>query len=376
MCVVLSDVFFLGDFIIFETLKTYEQEQSGRSGLAEEEEEEEEEEEGVAPASPTRYSVAPPSPTLSLSLSSEASALCLSLTGQVMQKIPLNPSTSSSSSSSSSSSRGLSHASVTLLPQAIKASSSGTGMGSAMLKSAHYLAANLSVELHYSKPLSEVITAGCAAKYNEILRCLLPMATAKWAADGAWMMCMRSDLFARGREKGKEREERRKSTLGGSMTGEGDGDWDRDGRRKEEVVLGKEEKERRSRERVRESMSLKSKDEEDGRKIAESDHTRAKCRAGMGLMIHTLSVLQSHYMGIIHGHIVPLYCDSSYTSPPTAPPSTAPHCSANTSSSSAVGVSRQVRSGSFPHDSLKGQKNTTALKRFYMGAATCCTHFI
>lgn len=39
--------------------------------------------------------------------------------------------------------------------------------------------------------------------------------------------------------------------------------------------------------------------------------TKAKCRAGMGLVIHTLSTLQSHYMGYIHGHILPQYCKSS-----------------------------------------------------------------
>jgi hypothetical protein len=49
----------------------------------------------------------------------------------------------------------------------------------------------------------------------------------------------------------------------------------------------------------------------EGEGDALSEARRATCRAGMNIMIHTLSVLQTHYMGIVHGHILPLYCSSS-----------------------------------------------------------------
>jgi hypothetical protein len=216
---VLLEVFILGDFTIFEVLMTFEQdrEQEQSSGdsenqLLDGDQEEEEEEEVEVPVSPSRaLNFMVPSP---LSISSEASALSLSLTGQVLHKMP------------SSSSRGLSHAQVTVTPlpkssagRALFSLRSGTGTGTALganssfskqsAYSSHYLACNMSIELHYPKPPSDVITCASLAEYNDILRFLLPISTAKWAADGAWILCMRSDLFLKGNEMSRERDRER-----------------------------------------------------------------------------------------------------------------------------------------------------------------------
>jgi hypothetical protein len=342
---VLSDVFLLGDFTIFEALKTFEQdrdqeqEQSNSTSddhLQDEDQEEEEEEEEIeVPVSPSRaLSFMVPSP---LSISSEASALCLSLTGQVLHKMP----------PSSSSSRGLSHAQVTVTPLPKSGggrasfslrSGTGTALGanSSFSKSAayssHYLACNLSIELHYPKPLSDVITCASLAEYNDILRFLLPISTAKWAADGAWILCMRSDLFLKGKAmsrerdrerarerskranevkapKEKEKEEMRLSGVWGGRVSIVTGlsaSASRELSRSEKIKAAQGEREKEG--------GGESERKGAGEGDVASESRRATCRAGMSLMIHTLSVLQTHYMGIIHGHILPLYCSSSSSS--------------------------------------------------------------
>ena len=299
----------------------------------------------MIPTSPLRdrpFFNSPPLP-LPLSISSEATAVCLSLTSQVSQKIPTSlSSTSSFSTSFSSSYRGLSHAQVTVLPQSItqshshshsqsKTSGIKTGSGPSSSSSSpkpsphssYSLASNMSIELHYATPLSEVVTSQSLAAYNDILRFLLPISTAKWAADSAWIRCMRSDLFSKGREKSQFREEKKKRAVSMSMSmsmgimDDQEGEIDKidytenslQGREKEK----KEEKERH-------------------------DYlNRARCRAGMSLMIHTLSVLQTHYMGIIHGHILPIYLDAPLHTP-----------SSSSSSSSSVSSASPLPSASHP----------------------------
>ena len=285
---------------------------------------------------------------LPLSISSEASAVCLSLTSQVSQKIPTSlSSTSSFSNSFSSSYRGLSHAQVTVLPQSYsqspsqsKISGGKTGPNSSSSSpkpsphSSYSLASNMSIELHYATPLSEVVTSQSLAAYNDILRFLLPISTAKWAADSAWIRCMRSDLFSKGREKSQFREEKKKRVISTNI-----------------MMMDNQEVER---DRIDEhEFSLKGREKEIEKEKEKERYdylNRAKCRAGMSLMIHTLSVLQTHYMGIIHGHILPIYLDAPSHTSASSLPSTSASISVPTTTITSSSSSRHTpfHSAAFP----------------------------
>lgn len=361
-------MFLLADFTIFEGLKTYEQTLNGDESYTdiamegEEEEEEGEEEEEVIPTSPLRdrpFFNSPPLP-LPLSISSEATAVCLSLTSQVSQKIPTSlSSTSSFSTSFSSSYRGLSHAQVTVLPQSItqshshshshsqsKASGIKTGHSSSSSSSSskpsphssYSLASNMSIELHYATPLSEVVTSQSLAAYNDILRFLLPISTAKWAADSAWIRCMRSDLFSKGREKSQFREEKKKKAVMMSMS-------------MSMGIMDDQEGEIDKMDYVESSLQGREKEKKE-EKERHDYLNRARCRAGMSLMIHTLSVLQTHYMGIIHGHILPIYLDA---------PSHAPSSSSSTSSSASS--SSPLPSASIPPTTITTVTSSSSSSR-------------
>ena len=315
----------------------------------------------MVPTSPLRdrpFFNSPPLP-LPLSISSEATAVCLSLTSQVSQKIPTSlSSTSSLSTSFSSSYRGLSHAQVTVLPQSItqshshshshslsKASGIKTGPSSSSSSSSpkpsphssYSLASNMSIELHYATPLSEVVTSQSLAAYNDILRFLLPISTAKWAADSAWIRCMRSDLFSKGREKSQFREEKKKKAVMMSMSMSmgimDDQDGEIDKMDYTESSLQGKEKERKEEKERHDYLN------------------RARCRAGMSLMIHTLSVLQTHYMGIIHGHILPIYLDA---------PS---HTPSSSSSSSSASSSSPLPSASIPTNTITTVTSSSSSSR-------------
>ena len=67
-----------------------------------------------------------------------------------------------------------------------------------------HLFRSISIEAHCTKPLSDVLTDTSLSGYNDILQFLMPLAAARWAADSAWMQCMRSNLFSAGRVEKKK----------------------------------------------------------------------------------------------------------------------------------------------------------------------------
>ena len=241
---VLCDVFFLGDFNIFESLKILEQE---RTEFLEDEQD--------------------PNSSLRSPMSNIAHlSVCQSLTSQIVQRMP-------------SEVPGLIHIAAvsthrrsTSTSTSTSTSRSNPSLGSQAAYLSLSCLSDISVELHCNKPLCEVITTSSLTQYNDILQFLLLLATTRWAADNAWMQCMRSNLFSAGKiGRGREaREKQKKKRIDGLGTNE------------DEMKNGTQ--------------------------------CRAICRAGMSMMMHTLSVLQSHYMGLIHGHIVPSYCSTSSSS--------------------------------------------------------------
>jgi len=111
----------------------------------------------------------------------------------------------------------------------------------------------LALEAHYAQPLGGAgpLSSACLARYGDVLAHLLALAAARWAADSAWMASMRlAHAFVPP-----------KASSGAAAAGAGSADR----------------------------------------------HVRAKCRAGLSLLVHALSALQTYYMRAVHGHILPQY---------------------------------------------------------------------
>jgi hypothetical protein len=246
---VLSDVFLLGDFNIFEPLKASEGDWCEGESLD---------------SSRGSY----------ISSSHGVSAMCDSLNSHIEQRIDQGATLSLR--------LGLIHASTTSTapmsqPKPVSSTvrtsgvsiSSNTVAGVFPVSLAQHVASTINIELHYNKFLSAVFTAKSLAAYNVILRFLLQLATNRWAIGSTWMQYMRSNMLFVGRAGNR----RRKND---------------DDRNNEETLT-----------------------EDNSGRMLEDHLTRTRCRAGIGLVIHTLSVLQSHYMGLIHGHIMPLYTGST-----------------------------------------------------------------
>lgn len=196
-------------------------------------------------------------------------------------------------------------------PQSVEASSVGSSDTSAIsAPSLLSIAATAELELRYPWPLSDVLTSATISKCNTAMRFLLQVRVVRWAAEAVWRENMRCAIFASQAflsspsPSPSSSASKHQQVLSSSVSSSS-------------AVVGASRRRQScdpltatshsSRQRKHTITNLSPEEEID---LQECTRSRSRCEAGLSLVLHTVSALQSYYLTTVHGRIHQHFDDS------------------------------------------------------------------